>query len=158
MAVNAGVARRGCLKNHGVARRRTNVVRAHGMDVADSTVRGDTPETLTRNQETAVLYTHYDYLELPPGASSTRIEAAYRTLKQRLNGNTDEMFVRLIHEAYSVLSDPARRRFYDALLQRAAADADAELKVCLDQQDTLRPRHVQDVPAPLIAAMSAWAA
>jgi curved DNA-binding protein CbpA len=105
-----------------------------------------------------VLYTHYDYLELPPGASSTRIEAAYHTLKQRLNGNTDEMFVRLIHEAYSVLSDPDRRRFYDALLQRAAADADAELKVVLDQPNALLPRHVQDVPAPLIAAMSAWAA
>jgi hypothetical protein len=120
--------------------------------------RGATPQALTRDQETAVLYTHYDYLELPPGASSTRIEAAYHTLKQRLNGNTDEMFVRLIHEAYSVLSDPDRRRFYDALLQRAAADADAELKACLDQQDALWPRHVQDVPAPLIAAMSAWAA
>jgi DnaJ-class molecular chaperone len=158
MAVNAGIAWRGCLKNHGVARRRTTFVRAHGMDVADSMARGDTPEALTRDQETAVLYTHYDYLELPPGASSTRIEAAYHTLKQRLNGNTDEMFVRLIHEAYSVLSDPDRRRFYDALLQRAAADADAELKACLDQQDALRPRHVQDVPAPLIAAISAWAA
>jgi hypothetical protein len=116
------------------------------------------PKHLPENQETAVLYTHYDYLELPPGASSTRIEAAYHTLKQRLNGNTDEMFVRLIHEAYSVLSDPDRRRFYDALLQRAAADADAELKACLDQHAALRPRHVQDVPAPLIAAISAWAA
>jgi DnaJ-class molecular chaperone len=128
------------------------------MDVAASTVRADTPEALTRDQETAVLYTHYDYLELPPGASSTRIEAAYHTLKQRLDGDTDEMFVRLIHEAYSVLSNPDRRRFYDALLQRAAADADAELKACLDQQHASWPRHVQDVPAPLIAAMSAWAA
>ena len=116
------------------------------------------PKHLPENQETAVLYTHYDYLELPPGASSTRIEAAYHTLKQRLNGDADEMFVRLIHEAYAVLSDPDRRRFYDAALQRDSADADAELSACLDQQAALWPRHVQDVPAPLIAAISAWAA
>jgi len=112
---------------------------------------------LTPDQETAVLYTHYDYLELPPGASSTCIEVAYHTLKQRLNGDADEMLVRLIHEAYAVLSDPDRRRVYDTALQRAATDADAELTACLDQA-ALRPRHVQDVPAPLIAAISAWAA
>jgi len=116
------------------------------------------PKHLPENQETAVLYTHYDYLELPPGASSTRIEAAYHTLKQRLNGDADEMFVRLIHEAYAVLSDPDRRRFYDAAMQRDSEDADAELSACLDQQAALWPRHVQDVPAPLIAAISAWAA
>ena len=105
-----------------------------------------------------MLYTHYDYLELPPGASSTRIEAAYHTLKQRLNGDADQMLVRLIYEAYTVLSNPDRRRFYDAALQRDAADADAELLACLDQRAAVWPRHVQDVPAPLIAAMSAWAA
>jgi len=105
-----------------------------------------------------VLYTHYDYLELPPGASSTRIEAAYYTVKQRLNGDADEMFIRLIHEAYAVLSDPDRRRFYDAAMQRDSEDADAELSACLDQQAALWPRHVQDVPGPLIAAISAWAA
>ena len=105
-----------------------------------------------------MLYTHYDYLELPPGASSTRIEAAYHTLNQRLNGDTSEMLVRLIHEAHAVLSDPDRRRFYDAAMQRDSADADAELTACLDQQAASWPGRVQDVPAPLIAAMSAWAA
>jgi len=104
-----------------------------------------------------VLYTHYDYLELPPGASPTCIEVAYHTLKHRLNGDADEILVRLIHEAYAVLSDPDRRRVYDTVLQRAATDADAELTACLDQA-ALRPRHVQDGPAPLIAAISAWAA
>ena len=111
------------------------------------------------DQETAVLYTHYDYLELPPGASSTRIEAAYHTLKQRLNGAAaDHTFLRLLHEAYTVLSDPDRRRAYDAALQQAADEADAELKACLDQRAAFWPRQVQDVPAPLIAAISAWAA
>jgi DnaJ-class molecular chaperone len=111
------------------------------------------------DQETAVLYTHYDYLELPPGASSTRIEAAYHTLKQRLNGEAaDHTFLRLLHEAYTVLSDPDRRRAYDAALQQSADEADAELKACLDQRAALWPRQVQDVPAPLIPTISAWAA
>jgi curved DNA-binding protein CbpA len=105
-----------------------------------------------------VLYTHYDYLELPPGASSTRVEAAYRSLKQKLNGDADEAMVRLIHEAYSVLSDPKQRHSYDEALARAAAEADAELKACLDEQGAKVTRYVQDIPAPLAAAMSAWAA
>jgi curved DNA-binding protein CbpA len=105
----------------------------------------------------AVLYTHYDYLELPPGASSTRIEAAYRTLKQRLNGETDEAMVRLIHEAYAVLSDPNRRQGYDEALKRAADEADAELKAWLDEKGAKITRLVFDLP-PLPAALTAWAA
>ena len=105
-----------------------------------------------------MFYTHYDYLELPPGASSTRIEAAYRSLKQRLNGDADEMMIRLIHEAYAVLSDPKQRHGYDQALERTAAEADAELKACLDEQGARVTRHVQDIPAPLTAALTAWAA
>ena len=110
------------------------------------------------DREGTVLYTHYDYLELPPGASTTRIEAAYRTLKQRLNGHGDEMMVRLIHEAYAVLSDADQRHVYDASLEQAAPEADAELKACLDERAGARSRYVQDVPAPLVAAIRAWAA
>jgi curved DNA-binding protein CbpA len=105
-----------------------------------------------------MIYTHYDYLELPPGASSTRIEAAYRNLKQRLNGDADEAMVRLIHEAYAVLSDPKQRHGYDKALEHAAAEADMELKAILDERGARITRHAQDVPAPLLAAMTAWAA
>ena len=105
-----------------------------------------------------MLYTHYDYLELPPGASTTRIEAAYQTIKQRLNGHSDDMLVRLIHQAYSVLSNPELRQEYDQVLDREAAVADAELKSCLDAQLTPYSRHVQEVPAPLLTVIRAWAA
>ena len=105
-----------------------------------------------------MLYTHYDYLELPPGASSTRIEAAYQTLRQRLNSNADEVLIRLIHQAYSVLSDPEQRHAYDDGLEQEAAQADIELKACLDAQFTTQPRYVQDVPPPLLAVIRAWAA
>jgi len=104
-----------------------------------------------------VLYTHYDYLELPPGASPARIEAAYQLIKQRLNGHSDESLVRLIHQAYRVLSNPNQRRDYDEALKQASDEADRELKSCLDQRAG-GPRHVQEVPAPLLVAVSAWAA
>ena len=105
-----------------------------------------------------MLYTHYDYLELPPGSSTTRIEAAYQTLRQRLNSHADEVLIRLIHQAYSILSDPDQRHAYDAELEREALEADAELKASLDAPFTTQPRYVQDVPAPLLAVIRAWAA
>ena len=106
----------------------------------------------------AVDYTHYDFLDLPPGASSARIEAAYQTIKQRFNGPSDDQLVRMIHEAYAVLSNPDRRQAYDGELERIAAAADAELKTTLDAQGTRQSRRVQDVPMPLLTAVSAWAA
>lgn len=105
-----------------------------------------------------MLYTHYDYLELPPGASSTRIEAAYRTLQQRLNGDTDEALIRLIHEAYAVLSNAKQRQGYDESLRRQAEEADAELKALLDERGARITRQVQDLQAPVAAALTAWAA
>jgi DnaJ-class molecular chaperone len=103
-------------------------------------------------------YTHYDFLDLPPGASAARIEAAYQTIKQRLNGHSDEQMIRMIHEAYTVLSDTEQRQEYDEELQRIATQADAELKNVLDNQASRPARRVQDVPMPLLTAVSAWAA
>src|SRR6202163_1977202 len=103
-------------------------------------------------------YTHYDFLDLPPGASTARIEAAYQTIKERLNGHSDEQMIRMIHEAYTVLSDTEQRQEYDEELQRIATQADAELKNVLDNQASRPARRVQDVPMPLLTAVSAWAA
>lgn len=103
-------------------------------------------------------YTYYDFLDLPPGASAARIEAAYQTIKQRFQGSGDEDLVRLIHEAYTVLSDAERRQAYDGELDGIAAAADAELKAALDTPPARSPRRVQDVPLPLATAISAWAA
>jgi curved DNA-binding protein CbpA len=105
-------------------------------------------------------YTHYDFLDLPPGASAARIEAAYQTIKQRFHGSADEDLVRLIHEAYTVLSDAQRRQVYDSELERIAAAADAELRAALDLDVPTKrsSRRVQDVPLPLATAISAWAA
>ena len=109
-------------------------------------------------------YTYYDYLDLPPGASSARIEAAYAQILERFGYGATEAgqdlggLVRMIHAAYEVLSNPDSRRRYDAQLDQEAAMADAELKAVLDQQPTWLPRHVQDVPVPLQDAVRALAA
>jgi molecular chaperone DnaJ len=111
-----------------------------------------------------VNYTHYDYLELAPGASRARIEAAYAALLERFHyGSTDagqdfSGLVRMIHAAYEVLSDPARRQQYDTQLAGLAAQADRELKVLLDAQAAQSLKRVQDVPPGLVAAVAKMAA
>jgi len=109
-------------------------------------------------------YTHYDYLELAPGASTARIEAAYAAVLERFQygaadaGQDLSGLVRMIHAAYEVLSNTESRRSYDQQLAKEAADADAELKSMLDATMIGTVRRVQDVPAPLRVAFAAIAA
>jgi DnaJ-class molecular chaperone len=111
-----------------------------------------------------MLYTYYDYLELPPGAPQQRVEAAYVALVERFGyGSTDagqdtSGLLRMIQAAYEVLSNPETREAYDATLAKEAAMADAELKATLDQLDTPAQRRVQHPPASLQNAVSAIAA
>jgi DnaJ-class molecular chaperone len=111
-----------------------------------------------------VIYTHYDYLEVAPGAPRERIEAAYARVLERFNhgmspaGQDLSGLVRMIHAAYEVLSDPGSRQMYDEKLRRDAEQADAELKAELDRQVAPPPRRVQDVPAPLTAVLARMAA
>jgi DnaJ-class molecular chaperone len=115
-------------------------------------------------QETKVTYTHYDYLELAPGATSNRIEAAYAALLERFQyGMTDagqdlSGLVRMIHAAYAVLSDPESRKAYDAQLSKEAAAADAELQLQLDSQPLPGFTRVQKVPETLMATFPELAA
>ena len=109
-------------------------------------------------------YTYYDYLDLAPGASPARIEAAYAAVLERFQyGTTDagqdlSGLVRMIHAAYEVLSRPDSRRSYDAQLALEADEADAELKKTLDARPAEGTRLVQDVPAALRSAIPPLAA
>jgi DnaJ-class molecular chaperone len=111
-----------------------------------------------------VNYTHYDYLELPPCATTQRVEAAYAALLERFQyGKTDagqdlSGLVRMIHAAYSVLSDPDQRRVYDDQLSKEAAAADAELQAQLDTQSLSGFTRVQKVPESLAARIPELAA
>jgi hypothetical protein len=116
------------------------------------------------DRRTIVNYTHYDYLDLAPGASTARIEIAYAAVLERFNYGASDVgqdlsgLVRMIHAAYEVLSNSERRRRYDEQLAAQAADADAELKLTLDSQPVVAMRRVQDVPEPLRAIHQALAA
>ena len=109
-------------------------------------------------------YTHYDYLDLAPGASPARIEAAYAAVLERFQyGVTDagqdlSGLVRMIHAAYEVLSSPELRKGYDSQLALEAAKADDELKSSLDAQPAEGLRRVQDVPASLRNVVTSLAA
>jgi DnaJ-class molecular chaperone len=117
-----------------------------------------------QDRRTTVNYTHYDYLDLAPGASTARIEAAYAAVLERFQYGATEAgqdlsgLVRMIHAAYEVLSHPELRRSYDDKLAHEAADADAELKAMLDALPAGPSRRVQDVPAPLRNVFQALAA
>ena len=109
-------------------------------------------------------YTHYDYLDLAPGASCARIEAAYAAVLERFQYGATEAgqdlsgLVRMIHAAYEVLSRPELRRSYDEKLALEAANANAELKATLDAVPARPSRRVQDVPSSLREAFRALAA
>lgn len=60
--------------------------------------------------------THYDALQINPHAPGTEIRSAYRALVRRYHPDlhpANEQSLRLVIEAYDVLSDPERRRRYD---------------------------------------------
>ena len=109
-------------------------------------------------------YTHYYYLELAPGASSKRVEAAYCALLERFQyGHTEagqdlSGLVRMIHAAYAVLSDPEQRRMYDEKLTKEAQAADAELQSQLDAAALTGFTRVQQVPETLLATLPELAA
>ncbi|MEO5701002.1 MAG: hypothetical protein ABIS17_07930 [Casimicrobiaceae bacterium] len=104
-------------------------------------------------------YTHYDYLELAPGATASRIDAAYTQVMERFGFETTDAgqdlsgMVRLIHAAYEALADPISRTAYDARLAQEAAMADAELKAALDREALGAPRRAE--PAGLAASSPA---
>lgn len=74
--------------------------------------------------------THYDNLKVPETATRDAIKASYRQLclkyhPDRNPGNPDcERIMRIINDAYDILSDPGKRRAYDQdlALRRARGD------------------------------------
>ena len=69
--------------------------------------------------------THYDNLQVKETASGEVIKGAYRYLSQKWhpdknpdNRQEAENFIKIINEAYSVLSDPIRRKEYDLQINR----------------------------------------
>jgi DnaJ-domain-containing protein 1 len=110
--------------------------------------------------------TYYDVLGVTPDAPTAAIRHAYVTLARRhhpdrhANDTTHaraehEQAMRAVNEAWSVLSDPAARRRYDARLRddaraaRAAADREtrAAWRPYDDRDPDIDPRLLDDEPA-----------
>jgi DnaJ-class molecular chaperone len=114
--------------------------------------------------EPTMIYTYYDYLDVAPGASPTRIDVAYAQILNRFGiGSADagqdlSGLIRQIHAAYDVLSNPEKRQRYDADLERAAREADAELKETLDRKPRCAPRVVQEPSPAMLGAYGSLAA
>jgi hypothetical protein len=89
-----------------------------------------------RPQENSAL-THYDDLGVSAGASVDEIREAYLNLVRLLHPDTQrepslkrfaETQMRRISRAYAILSDPERRRLYDAALAAGGPETDAPVK------------------------------
>jgi hypothetical protein len=68
--------------------------------------------------------TYYQLLQISPEASGTELRQAFRSLSKRYHPDTTELpepeareAFRRLQQAYLTLSDPERRRAYDATLQ-----------------------------------------
>lgn len=72
----------------------------------------------------AKIHTHYDNLKVARNAPPEVIRAAYKTLSQKYhpdrNGNSADAIrvIQLINSAYTVLSDPEKRREHDEWIAR----------------------------------------
>lgn len=95
--------------------------------------------------------THYDNLNVSENAPEEVIRAAYKALAMRFHpdrndGSTESRRVmQILNEAYEVLSDPAKRREYDRLLQTARTRTAPPTQAAAD---TFPKRQPQQKTAP----------
>jgi hypothetical protein len=99
---------------------------------------------------------HYDLLGVAPDASADEIQRAYRLLALRhhpdVAPDADQAVMAAINGAWSVLSDPASRRSYDAALgrpeepARPAPPPASEWRPLDDDEDDVDPEDLSDEP------------
>ena len=101
--------------------------------------------------------THYDLLGVTPDATTEEIQRAYRLLALRhhpdVAPDADQAVMTTINGAWSVLSDPARRRTYDAALGQPEAaarptppPATGWEPLAYDDEDDVDPEDLSDDP------------
>ena len=84
---------------------------------------------------------YYQILSVNKNAASKEIKEAYRKLafkyhpdRNKENGEAAEK-MKIVNEAYAVLSSPEKRREYDALRQQFGSDAYSRFRNNYSQQD-----------------------
>ncbi|MGB7564641.1 MAG: J domain-containing protein [Prochlorococcaceae cyanobacterium] len=90
--------------------------------------------------------THYELLKLPQSASMEELRRAFRSLSKRYHPDTTSLpaaeaseCFRLLQEAYTTLSDPARRQAYDDLLRPPAPPRPTPVPLPRRSEPKLRP-------------------
>lgn len=84
-------------------------------------------EHLRHQNKMARLRNHYDNLQVTRTASTEVIRASYRVLSQKYHpdkhgtNHSSEHRMKIINQAYAVLSDPEKRRLHDAWIAQAEA-------------------------------------
>ena len=85
-----------------------------------------------------MIRTHYDNLQVTRNASEVVIRAAYKSLAQKnhpdkFDGGRDEAerIMRILNEAYAVLSDPARRKLHNDWIDQETAAENARLRAAM---------------------------
>lgn len=107
------------------------------------------------------IQTHYDNLKVARHANPSEIKTSYRKLcqqhhpdKQQGNPAEAERLMKLINEAYAVLSDPARRKEHDRwIADQEAISTSVNWQLIFTQQSAIRRATVKR-QAPRQAAMA----
>lgn len=95
--------------------------------------------------------TYYQKLNISPDASGQQIKEAYRRLafenhpdRNKDNPGAAEK-MKAINEAYAVLSNPEKRRQYDALYHRYGENASQRFRQSFSEQDIFKGSDVQKI-------------
>ncbi|MCX4152235.1 MULTISPECIES: J domain-containing protein [Paraburkholderia] len=124
------------------------------------------------------MHTHYDNLRVTRNATHGVIKAAYRALSQEFHpdknpGRDTTRIMKIINEAYAVLSDPAARARYDTTLagderqsssaqraaeaaerQRRAGEAEAAAKKRREDEAAEHKRQAEAAPKKIVEECS----
>lgn len=98
--------------------------------------------------------THYDNLQVTPGASAEVIRASYRALMQKYHPDRfhdaarGERICKIINQSFAVLSDPPERREYDVRLARRQEAEGASAAPSPSPQSTTAPSAKKSSPSP----------
>lgn len=99
----------------------------------------------------ADMMTYYQELNVPQEASAQQIKEAYRRLafeyhpdRNRADPSAAEK-MKAINEAYAVLSNPEKRRQYDALYQRYGERASEQFRQSFSEQDIFKGSDINHI-------------
>lgn len=109
------------------------------------------------------IHTHYDNLQVAENASPEVIKGAYRFLAQKWHPDRNpsereksEKVTKLINQAYSVLSDPIRRKEHDEWIKSERSKAQEAVAQPAAQPESNNPEPTTLLKLAVITAAAAF--